>query len=200
MPINKLYLAYMLDFLFVHMNLSLTIQNKFKIELKLGSVKDNIKLKKRNKPASATPFRLVPINLSWHPLPPLVLFFLYSTSHKWCHHNSEVSQFPHRATRACFLALGDTALWSLSVSYVFQLGIVEPISRTPRLRLSVHVSVAWAMHMHIGRVYAACAQPYTRDPLARRDLQTPHEPATQDNQPPSDTRQPNQSIYFFLDS
>lgn len=43
MPINKLYLAYMLDFLFVHMNLSLTIQNKFKIELKLGSGKDNIK-------------------------------------------------------------------------------------------------------------------------------------------------------------
>ena len=35
------------------------------------------------------------------------------------------------------------------------------------------------------------------DPLARRNLQTPHEPATQDNQPPSDTRQPNQSIYFF---
>jgi hypothetical protein len=33
----------MLDFLFVHMNLSLTIQNKFKIELKLGSGKDNIK-------------------------------------------------------------------------------------------------------------------------------------------------------------
>ena len=43
MPINKLYLAYMLDFLFVHMNLSLTIQNKFKIELKLGSGEDNIK-------------------------------------------------------------------------------------------------------------------------------------------------------------